>query len=343
MAVATPGIAPVSIEEPIEDGLYSVHRPLAQVRWSSRAPGGKFAVEIERQEGVAWVALPRMLAPEGSDYLLLDAGAFDHASGALRVRVFRDADATPWRAFSFDANALERVKRAKKLRIGIEKIQHEPFVRWDATAGKHVGFDVELAELLAKDLGAEPIFVPSGWSDLIKPGSAFDAVVSAVSITPDRCHVFAFSRPYLATGQRLVARSDDLPRPATAFSIGVQKDTTSVEIATKTFPLAHVQQLETTDLVFAALAQRTVDAIVTDDALAAARHETKTKSWTLMGELLSHESYGVLLPRGELELVKAIDDSLGRLRTGALVDVAAKYELSESLAKDDVGACPTGD
>jgi polar amino acid transport system substrate-binding protein len=94
------------------------------------------------------------------------------------------------------ADALDDIRQARKVRIAID-LAIPPFGMSDDKM-QPTGSDVDLARLLAKDLGVELEIVPTTGPSRIpflQTGKA-DLVVSTLSITPERAKVIDFSIPY---------------------------------------------------------------------------------------------------------------------------------------------------
>ncbi len=94
------------------------------------------------------------------------------------------------------ADTLENIKQTKKIRIGID-LGVPPYGMIDEKV-QPGGLDVEVARLLAQDLGAEIVFVPTVGATRIpnlQTGKA-DLIISTLSITPERAKVIDFSVPY---------------------------------------------------------------------------------------------------------------------------------------------------
>ncbi len=76
---------------------------------------------------------------------------------------------------------------------------------------RNIGFEVDLAEALAEDLGREIEFVQYQFGSLV-PGLQrrdFDLAMNGLEITPDRARVVRFSHPYYVYTLQLVARADE--------------------------------------------------------------------------------------------------------------------------------------
>jgi polar amino acid transport system substrate-binding protein len=94
------------------------------------------------------------------------------------------------------ADTLSDIKKAGKVRLAID-LTNSPYGRTDEKL-QPSGSDVDIAKLLAKDLGVEYEIVPTTGSSripLLQSGKA-DMVISSLSITPDRAKVVDFSVPY---------------------------------------------------------------------------------------------------------------------------------------------------
>src|SRR3954466_8351006 len=97
----------------------------------------------------------------------------------------------------FQGSVLERVQRRKILRVAYFTISL-PYV-FTNSAGELVGFDVEMALQLARDLGVELELVPGNrqiFEDGLDPASA-DLVMSGTAVTTQRAARVRFSSSYL--------------------------------------------------------------------------------------------------------------------------------------------------
>ena len=73
-----------------------------------------------------------------------------------------------------------------------------------------VGFDIDLMKLVAEEGKFEVEFVNTAWDGIfggLKNGD-YDAIISSVTITPERKEEFDFSDPYINAGQVLIVRND---------------------------------------------------------------------------------------------------------------------------------------
>jgi polar amino acid transport system substrate-binding protein len=135
------------------------------------------------------------------------------------------------------------------------------------------GFEIEIAEALCARMKMKCEFIQQEWNDIIPAllANRFDAIVSSMSITPERKKRIAFSSRYYQTPASFTVRKasnirDTSPQAMKGRVIGVQSDTVHVryledlylpEGATiRSYASQNEAQLE--------LARGRLDAIITD-------------------------------------------------------------------------------
>jgi L-cystine transport system substrate-binding protein len=74
--------------------------------------------------------------------------------------------------------------------------------------GKLVGFDVEIAELVAKKLGVKAEFVETQWDAMFAgiDSKRFDIIANEVGIRPDRQEKYDFSESYIVSKPALIVQ-----------------------------------------------------------------------------------------------------------------------------------------
>src|SRR5437867_4421511 len=109
-------------------------------------------------------------------------------------------------------DALARLRARGTLRWGGDVQGGEPYVFQDpSAAGRLVGFEVELADALARRLGVRAEFVQNDWQTLIPSleRGDFDVAMNGIEVTGARRARVAFTRPYYAFGELLVVRREE--------------------------------------------------------------------------------------------------------------------------------------
>ena len=74
-----------------------------------------------------------------------------------------------------------------------------------------VGYDVEVATLIAEKLGVEPEFIESEWDGLLAGLDAgrYDIMVNGVDITEERAEKYDFSEPYAYNRTAVITKGDN--------------------------------------------------------------------------------------------------------------------------------------
>ncbi|MFC1823627.1 transporter substrate-binding domain-containing protein [Thermodesulfobacteriota bacterium] len=98
------------------------------------------------------------------------------------------------------------------LKRGVLRIGMSTFVPWamkDKT-GKLIGFEIDVATRLAKDMGVKAEFIPTKWAGIIPAllTGKFDIIIGGMGILPKRNLKVNFSIPYDMTGMSLVAHKE---------------------------------------------------------------------------------------------------------------------------------------
>ncbi|MDK8099619.1 hypothetical protein HMPREF3152_06495 [Actinomyces sp. HMSC06A08] len=107
------------------------------------------------------------------------------------------------------SNASDPVKKIEsegKIRVGIEGT-FVPYGYHD-NSGKLVGFEVEIAELIAKDLKVKPDFVETKWDSLIAglDTNKYDLVINNINPTEERKQKYDFTTPYAISRPQILVK-----------------------------------------------------------------------------------------------------------------------------------------
>lgn len=90
---------------------------------------------------------------------------------------------------------IDSVKSAGTLKVGLSTFVPWAFPNKD---GELIGFEVDVANQLAKDLGVEIELVPTAWDAIIPSLAAgkFDVIIGGMTITEERAKTVDFTLPY---------------------------------------------------------------------------------------------------------------------------------------------------
>ena len=144
-------------------------------------------------------------------------------------------------------SSLEQALRRGVLRVGMST-----FVPWAMKdkAGKLIGFEIDVATRLAKDMGIKAEFVPTKWAGIIPAllTGKFDVIIGGMGILPKRNLKVNFSLPYDHSGMSIVANKElaagftsleDFNSPNVVLS--VRLGATPVDAAKKYMPKAQLR------------------------------------------------------------------------------------------------------
>lgn len=213
-------------------------------------------------------------------------------------------------------SALERVRQAGVLRWGGDIQGGEPYVFEDPEhPGQLVGFEVELADAIAEELGVRAEFVQNDWSNLVPSldRGSFDVAMNGLEVTPARADSVAFTRPYFIFSAQLVARRDDGSVTDLASLHGRRVGTLASSFSYDLLSTNDVEVVsyEGTEEPYADLEGHRIDGVLLDDIIAS-RYGLVRPSLHLVQDV-QDGYYAVACRRSESDLCEAIDDALAHI------------------------------
>src|SRR4051794_1260042 len=231
---------------------------------------------------------------------------------------------------STKGDALAQVKDAGEIVFGTEGT-YRPFSFHQDGSGKLAGYDVEIAQAVAKKLGVKAKFEETQW-DAIFGGldsGRFDAIANQVSITPEREKDYLFSEPYTVSqgvvvtleGTSDIASFDDLKGKTTAQSL----TSNWYELAQKSG--AQVEGVEGWAQAVALVEQHRVDATINDELTWLDYKTTEGANGLKVAATTDDSSkQAFAFKKGSKTLVDAVDGALDDLRAdGTLAKISDKY------------------
>ena len=214
-------------------------------------------------------------------------------------------------------NSLQAIQKRGVLVIGTDAT-YPPFEL--KIGDRFEGFDIDLGNEIGKELG-----VPVRWENISWDGifaalqtGKFDLVISDVVITDKRKKELAFSRPYFLSGQTIVRRkgdkrinsSKDLPGKL----VTVQQETTGQYAVEKMgLPAERIRKFETMQDALLEVRNGRGDAAVGDLPALGEMIRKGYPELEIVGGIFVHENYGVVLRRGEPELLGAVNEAVGHI------------------------------
>jgi polar amino acid transport system substrate-binding protein len=108
-----------------------------------------------------------------------------------------------------EARTLDQIISSGELRIGY--VVTPPNAIKDPATGKLSGYDVEMIEAIAKDMGLKPTFVETDWGTFAAGLQAdqFDVSICPTFATIKRAMAVLFTRPIIFAGNGALVKADD--------------------------------------------------------------------------------------------------------------------------------------
>jgi len=199
-----------------------------------------------------------------------------------------------------------------------------------------VGFDVEIAELLARGLGLEPKFVLVTFSSIDQSVARGDAEIglSGIEDSAARRRSMSVTVPYYEFREVLSVRDSDSPRyqklaDLAGRRVGTLGGTLAYEIllaAQRDYGLSAVAYEDDVH-PFSDLVLGRVDAVLLDNVLAE-RRRRKMTGFTIQPESVATGHYVGVLSKANALLRDRVDDILrGAMRDGTLERVFRKWDV----------------
>ena len=231
---------------------------------------------------------------------------------------------------------LDAIKAAGVLKIGTEGT-YAPFTYHDAS-GKLVGFDVEIGEAIAEKLGVKAEFLEGKWDGLIAGLDAkrYDVVINQVGITEERKKKYDFSDPYIASKAVLIVKADnediksfeDLAGKRAAQSLssnfGKLAEASGAElVGTDGFD-------QSIQLVLTGRADATINDSLSFLDFKKQKPDAPVK---VVAEQADADYSGVILRKGEPELLAEINEALVAIREDGTYDVISQKYFGADVSR----------
>jgi len=212
-----------------------------------------------------------------------------------------------------------------------------------------VGFDIEIAKIIAEELGMELKIEDMAFDGLLSAlqSGKVDFVIAGMTVTEDRKKNVDFSESYFNASQVIIVKKegsavkskDDL----SGKKVGVQIGTTGDAYLTKNHPDVEVVRFQKGADAIMELKNGKCDAVVID-ANPAKVFVEKNSDLTLLEEQLTEEEYAIAVKKGS-ELKAQIDEILQKIKSdGRYDEIYAKYfpeETEETSNETEEGASQT--
>jgi glutamate transport system substrate-binding protein len=182
------------------------------------------------------------------------------------------------------------------------------------------GFDVEMAEYVAGQLGIPPEGIT--WKETVSDNrepflqnGTVDLVLASYSIDPERRAIVGQAGPYYVTGQQLLVREEDknkITGPTKLEGVKVCSVTGSTSLETvQTEYGANPVPFDTYSACVRQLTAGTVDAVTTDGAILLGYEAQDPEALQVVGPEFSEERYGIgYFPPDDTQMCEFLNDTI---------------------------------
>ncbi|MCM3570601.1 amino acid ABC transporter substrate-binding protein [Neobacillus mesonae] len=227
-------------------------------------------------------------------------------------------------------NTLADIKEKGELTIGMDDTL--PPMEYRNDKNELVGFDIDFAQALAKELGVKVKFVPSSW-DGILPGldaKRFDIILSSMNVTEERAKQVNFVQ-YFGAGQILVVKKGNPSNIQTVDdlkgkTVGVQLGSTGETAVNTIKGIKEVKKYDLTTDVLNDMGLGRVDAVVVGEMIGRYYMKAKPGVFEVAGTAFNVQPMGIAVRKNDTELRDALDKALKAIEAnGTLSDISKKW------------------
>ncbi|MEH7119802.1 ABC transporter substrate-binding protein [Neobacillus vireti] len=229
-----------------------------------------------------------------------------------------------------EGNTFENIKKQGVLKIAVDDTF--PPMEYRDDQNKLVGFDIDLANAISKELGVKVEFIPTAW-DGILPGldaKRYDVIMSSMNITDERKQKVDFVE-YMKLGQVVAVKTGNPQKieskeDLSGKIVGVQLGSTSESAAKE---IKGIKELKTyngyTD-VFNDLGLGRLQGVIVAEAVGRYYKTTKPDAFDVVGGTFQSLPVGIAVRKGDVELEAALQKAIKTVKdNGAYTEVSKKW------------------
>ena len=233
------------------------------------------------------------------------------------------------------SDPFNRIKRTGIIRVGMTG-DYLPISYLNEDTGTYEGFDVELVEVLADELGVKIEYVPTSWPTLMEDtlNGKFDIAICGITVTEDREEKALMSDGYFENGKTILIRSEDIDKYKTLEDLNKKEVVimenpggTNERFVRENLPEATLIIHENNAEIPHLIAEGEADVMITETAEAGYYVQMDDRlAAPLITEPFTHGQLGILMPKGYEKLLKYINKFIEKEKDSGLIEMLAnKY------------------
>ena len=216
----------------------------------------------------------------------------------------------------------------------VTEMGFQPFEFIQEGATEPVGYDIDVANEIAKRMGLTCKFLPSQNFDTLIPtvaeGSKADIAIAGITINDERAKEIDFSDPYFTSNLAVVVKGDSAETLQTLDApekqIACQRGTTGDGWISENLTKATKKPLDDISAGLAGVNTGTYAAYVIDLPVAEKNLKDSFTDLKILEKVPTGEEYGIAISKKNPELTKAINKALGEMKADGTMDkISAKW------------------
>ncbi len=218
-----------------------------------------------------------------------------------------------------ETNALDKIKERGTLIVGINA-PWEPFEVYNDVSDSYEGFDIDVITKVAQTIGVNVEFRTMEFDALVGAVQSreVDVAISSIAIRPDLAESVDFSAPYYVADQAVLVRNDSTISVVDDLNgtvIAARHDSTGAFWIDENLNAIGVDYETITDVALAVeTIQNDTQAAIMDSPFAIRYAADPNYNLKVAFVISTNEQYGIACPKGETELVAAIDDAINAMK-----------------------------
>jgi len=230
-------------------------------------------------------------------------------------------------AFAADSG-LARIVKNDELRVGTSGAQ--PPFSLVSKSGELIGYDIDLANLIADAMGVEVTFVQKPFGQLLDAleKGEIDIIMSGMTMTPARNLRVAFVGPYMVSGKSILTTNAALAKIEEAGDVdqsqvkmAALKGSTSEDFVKDVWPRMQLTVTDNYDEAVNLVREGKVGAMVADYPICALSvMRFPEDDFATLAQPLTIEPMGVAMPPNDPLFLNMMENYLGALEAIGLLD-----------------------
>ena len=206
--------------------------------------------------------------------------------------------------------------------------------------GTYWGFEIEMANEIAKRLGVALEFKKTSWptltADVLTKPQLFDLAIGGITITDMRRETMLMSEGYLANGKTILCRASEANRFTSLADIDKPEVTVMVnpgglneKFANEQLTHAKIVVHQKNEEIPTLIAEGAADVMITEITEAPYYVQTDSRlAAPLLNAPFTHGEIGVLMQKGQDDLLRMVNDVIQQMKSdGSLRKLHEKYGL----------------